>query len=409
MVLSRWQRQVRCSIRSLINRCGGVAAPRDAVTVSEWAESVPDRDGLRLWSQTAWQLPANRSVAGDLVAAAAVAAAIKSPLGQARYQQHLQGVVSRSFETFVTGLNAGRVAHCNGLVVTAENRVLAGGSGISFSCPHPTNPLRLTHLPRPRHVAGSVAVVACFAGDNYYHWLVSNLARLRLYEEAGVAADARFYIQMDKPFQRESLQLLGIPAHRILPARSQEHIHADQLLVSSWRDQQISPEDCDFLHRRLTTNLPADCPLSNRLLIMRSRRGRRSIVNQQELLRTLTPLGFEPVWLERLPLADQIELFHRAECVVGPHGAGLTNLLFCRPGAVAVEIGTPYRVLPCFAEIAHHRGLHYHLELATPVNCRHFDPVEGVGESDLCVDPLAIRNRLEPLLAARKTSRRLAA
>ncbi|NBS33522.1 MAG: glycosyltransferase family 61 protein, partial [Planctomycetia bacterium] len=228
-------------------------------------------------------------------------------------------------------------------------------------------------------------------------------------EEAGITAETRFYVPVDKPFQRESLRLLGIAADRIVPARPQTHLQADRLLVSSVRDQQLSPEDCDFLHRRLTGQLATELPADQRIVIMRRRAGRRSIVNQRALLQALTPLGFKPVWLERLPLAEQIELFYRAECVVGPHGAGLSNLLFCRPGAVAVEVGTPYRVLPCFAEIAQHRGLHHHLELATPVNLRQFDPVEGVGDSDLRVDPAAIRGRVEHLLASQEIGRRLAA
>jgi len=409
MALLRFKGQARRLLRSIVNRCGGTPTPREAVTVTEWAESAPARDGFLLRSQAAWQLPADRSVAGNLIAADTVAATIDSPVGRARYRQQLHGALSRTYETFVVSLSAGRFAHSNGLVVTPDNRVLAGGTGIFFSCPHPTNPLRLSHLPRPRRITGSVAVLACFAGENYYHWFVSNLARLRLYEAADITPDVRFYVRVDKPFQRESLRLLGIPDDRIVPARPQAHLQADRLLVSSLRDQQLSPEDCEFLHRRLTRHLATELPADQRIVIMRRRAGRRSIVNQQELLQALTPLGFKPVWLERLPLTQQIELFHRAECVVGPHGAGLTNLLFCRPGAVVIEIGTPYRVLPCFAEIAHHRRLHHHLELATPVNLRHFDAVEGVGDSDLLVDPPAIRGRVEQLLANRDSRRGQAA
>jgi len=408
MGLSQWKRKAVWSARSLINRFGGVTAPREAIAIDDWDASAASGDGLLLRTRSSWQLPPGRSVAGNLAAVEAVVAAIDNRVGQARYRQYLDGPVERACDTFVVALASGRVAHSNGLVVTPDNRVLAGGTGIFFSCPHPTNPLRLTHLPRPRRVAGDLAVIACFAGENYYHWFVSNLARLWLYEQAGVAADARFYVAVDKPFQRESLQLLGIPAERIVPAQPQAHLQADRLLVSSLRDQQLSPEACEFLHRRLTGHLAADRPANARLLIMRSRRGRRTILNQNELLRALAPLGFEPVWLERLPLAKQIDLFHTAECVVGPHGAGLTNLMFCRPGAVAVEISTPLRVLPCFSEIAHHRRLQHHLELATPVNRRHFNPVEGVGDSDLLVDPAAIRGRVEQLLAVR-AARRLAA
>jgi hypothetical protein len=409
MGVSHWQREGRRLVDSLVNRCGGVATPHDAVTVDEWAASAGPDEGFRLRSQVAWQLPGGRSVAGDLAAAEAVAAEIDNPIGQARYRQHLWGPSSRSHETFVVSLAGGRVAHGTGLVVTADNRVLTGGSGIAVSCPHPTNPLRLSHLPRPRPLAGSLAVLTSFAGKNYYHWFASGLARLRLYEEAGVARDASWYVAVNAAFQRESLRLLGIAPERIVPATPRRHLRPERLLVSSWRDQQLAPEDCDFLHRRLTRHLAADRPADRRLFIMRTRPGRRSIVNQSDLMRALAPLGFEPVRLERLPLAEQIGLFHRAECVVGSHGAGLTNLLFCRPGAVAVEIATPCRVLPCFAEIAHHRHLYHHLELARPVNRRHFDPATGIGDSDLLVDAAAIRDRVAHLLAERRPARRTAA
>ena len=93
--------------------------------------------------------------------------------------------------------------------------------------------------------------------------------------------------------------------------------------------------------------------------------------------------------------------FRGAECVVAPHGAGLTNLAFCRPGTRVVEIGTPYRPWSCFWEIAHHRRLDYHLHLAKPVRVRHFDPATGIGDSDLEVDPAALRSCVERLLAGR--------
>jgi capsular polysaccharide biosynthesis protein len=100
-----------------------------------------------------------------------------------------------------------------------------------------------------------------------------------------------------------------------------------------------------------------------------------------------------------MPLAEQIAVFSRAECVVGPHGAGLTNLTFCRPGTKVVEIGTPYRPWACFYEIAHHRGLDYHLHMASPTRVRHFDPQTAVGDSDLRVDPAGLRDVVAAHLA----------
>ena len=39
------------------------------------------------------------------------------------------------------------------------------------------------------------------------------------------------------------------------------------------------------------------------------------------------------------PLHEHIEMFHRAAVVIAPHGAGLSNLIFCREGTAVVEIG----------------------------------------------------------------------
>jgi capsular polysaccharide biosynthesis protein len=52
----------------------------------------------------------------------------------------------------------------------------------------------------------------------------------------------------------------------------------------------------------------------------------------------LAPLGFEPLCLETLPVREQLEAFAAAAVVVGVHGAGLTNLVACRPGATVLEL-----------------------------------------------------------------------
>ena len=39
------------------------------------------------------------------------------------------------------------------------------------------------------------------------------------------------------------------------------------------------------------------------------------------------------------PLHEHIKMFHRTAVVIAPHGAGLSNLIFCREGTAVVEIG----------------------------------------------------------------------
>ena len=42
--------------------------------------------------------------------------------------------------------------------------------------------------------------------------------------------------------------------------------------------------------------------------------------------------------LADIKFTDQIDLFYNAECIVGLHGAGFANLVFCKSGTKVVEL-----------------------------------------------------------------------
>ena len=65
--------------------------------------------------------------------------------------------------------------------------------------------------------------------------------------------------------------------------------------------------------------------------------------------------------LPRMDIAAQQELFSRALVVAGPHGAGLTNVLWCQPGTVVIERPT---VSTFAAAIFSHLALSVDLEYA---------------------------------------------
>jgi capsular polysaccharide biosynthesis protein len=87
----------------------------------------------------------------------------------------------------------------------------------------------------------------------------------------------------------------------------------------------------EFL-RRVAPRRPPE--RTRRIYIARAGNASRRIVNEAELTARLERLGFVAYALEKLPVAQQIELFHDAEMVVAPHGAGLANLLFAENARV---------------------------------------------------------------------------
>ena len=110
------------------------------------------------------------------------------------------------------------------------------------------------------------------------------------------------------------------------------------------------------------------------------------------MLPMLAERGIAPVRMEALDFAGQVEVMARARAVVAPHGAGLTNMLFCRAGTPVVEIADPDYPNPNFYAMAAALGLPYALV-----------PARGVGgghplHRDLSVDPAAVERALDRCL-----------
>ena len=87
-------------------------------------------------------------------------------------------------------------------------------------------------------------------------------------------------------------------------------------------------------------------PAKSIVLIDRGKHARR-FVRHKTLVRTLKSVydgrgyvveEFGPDFLTA-PLSEHIALFNRAAIVIGPHGAGFSNLIFCRENTAVVEIG----------------------------------------------------------------------
>jgi hypothetical protein len=83
----------------------------------------------------------------------------------------------------------------------------------------------------------------------------------------------------------------------------------------------------------------------------------RSVHNAAELESFLAQAGFETVEMRGLSHTAQISLFDSATFVIGPHGAELSNLLFCRPGTRVIELSPAAQFRPFFAQISDKIGL----------------------------------------------------
>ncbi len=181
---------------------------------------------------------------------------------------------------------------------------------------------------------------------NYYHWLMQSLTKLEglesYQEQTGIKPT--LIIPADPPIWKiESLRLLGYEPNDCIQW-NRSKIKVKRLVVPSFQhsasDQLVSPTACRWLRQRIFSNLPkveSQISFSSRIYISRPKTAGRRLINEDDVLEALTPLGFVAYTLENLSFSDQVRLFSQAEIVVSPHGAGLTNIIFAQ-NLIVIEL-----------------------------------------------------------------------
>jgi capsular polysaccharide biosynthesis protein len=226
-------------------------------------------------------------------------------------------------------------------------------------------------FPPVRRIPGRVAVVAVSSVFNsYYHWFFDVLPRFLLLEHSEESyggfdsIDAFVVNRITAPFQSETLAKFGIPPNKIIECREPElHIKADRLLVPSLFVEVPSQWASRMLRDRFA-NSPNANQQRLKIYISRADATARRVLNEDAVMERIAPLGFRKVTLSGMSVAEQCELFSCADVVVAPHGAGLTNLLFCREGTRIVEIFPPTYINPGYWVLANHLGLEYYCSIA---------------------------------------------
>lgn len=270
---------------------------------------------------------------------------------------------------FVAIIPRGRVWG-EGQIISPDNALLADLSlgfkrdGTYISSPEEHPVLAEERLPRPSRLAGTVAVLSAPGGRRFYHWLCDVLPRLDLIRRSSLlhGAPERYIVNSAvTDFQRESLETLGIDRAQVVESMWHPHVTADALVVPSLAERPgyISDWAVDFL-RDTFRHGPPPVGAPQRIYVSRGHATHRRVANEGEVLARLGELGFDKVEMESLTLRAKAEVLAGAEVIVGPHGAGLTNAVFCSAGCKVVELFSPLGVNPVYWRLSCAAGLDYY-------------------------------------------------
>jgi capsular polysaccharide biosynthesis protein len=272
--------------------------------------------------------------------------------------------------TYVVTVPRGRVAGYYGSVIAPGDCLLADVS-FGFVDDERHHPIRRQLKLGPvERLEGTAATVAFGHADAYFHWLFDVLPRLEILRLAGWEEHRWDHLVVNGSgagYERETLHRFDVPADKVRQLDEHGHILADQLVVPSTVGISgiIPPWACELLRSRL---LPAQRPdiTPLRLYISRSDTEQRRVDDEDRLVAMLDTLGFTCLTLSGRPLDEQIDLFSRAEVVVGPHGGGLSNLVWCRPGTAVVELYANDYVNPVFWGLSENLQIRHHHVIGHP-------------------------------------------
>jgi len=211
------------------------------------------------------------------------------------------------------------------------------------------------------------------ATRNFFHWFGAWLPGLCWRLAPGVPRSLPILIRDDAPaFQTESLKLAFGADVPILPVGAA--VRVGMLYQTRDRGTRLDPAGpFEPMIARIVAAAqargPYGAPCGPRIYISRRDTAHRPLGNEAALEGVLAAMGFAAVTMTGRPLLEQIAIVRGASAIVAPHGAGLSLLLFARPGTSVFELipamPSTMSVRLCMTRISRARG-HRHLAWLEP-------------------------------------------
>jgi O-antigen/teichoic acid export membrane protein/capsular polysaccharide biosynthesis protein len=255
-------------------------------------------------------------------------------------------------------MRAGSIRGPEGLVVGTDDYWLPEHSWYGQN---PAESRPLIGRCEPRRLEGTGLTLASnWSCENYGHLLLDSLPRIHLFTKAGFSfADVdHIYCPARNPDKAAALLArYGVPIDKCIldPLPQGGGIRFDTLIAPTFPGVRRNyPE---WVPSFLRQGLPTGTRTPYRRLYITRGSGTRKVTNESALVPLLNESGFEIYDPSQHP--DPWLDFSQATAVIGPHGAGLTDLAFCAAGTAVLELLPSDHVYPYYCSLSQAAGLRY--------------------------------------------------
>lgn len=231
--------------------------------------------------------------------------------------------------------------------------------------------------------------------NNFWHWMLEYAQSLLLARESGI--EFKVIVQRDgRKFITESLEILDVPQADLV-VNSKRYVWVEKLLlpqrITSGGENPLTPRVLELVREKVLAKVsPPKLAQPKRVYISRRDAAKRLVANEAELVELLSKYNVESVAMSDLSLRQQVELAANTDCLIAPHGAGMSHALFMPHGSLIVEIFAHDYVNPCMIPTMALLGHRYQM-LVSP------EHTPGDAPGNLRVDLQAIERILKQNLA----------
>ena len=208
-----------------------------------------------------------------------------------------------------------------------------------------------------------MAFIAFNAGwRNYYHSLTQGFFSAWLIKHFFSEISGTFVFPDQSGWRMRYLELLDCTNNLFTCHKNAVVKMPKAMLISSTYKDTYHPSPLlrdygEHLVARITSNHPS----YKNIYISRKDSGNRVMLNEDSVESFFKTKGYHVISLSGLSVDDQILIFNGAEKIVAPHGAGLSNIIFCKKGTKVLEFSFEGYNNPCFIRIAQAINLDYHV------------------------------------------------
>ena len=235
--------------------------------------------------------------------------------------------------------------------------------------------------------------------EGYFHWLTDVCPKLMAWTKQSLPKLPVLlpFSFLSHSYVQDTLAALDFPWIGFANAA---HLYVRNLFVISpvaptgnYRADLLN-EMAHIIRDYCFSKIDAGTSLPTRIWISRKDASKRYLVNEDEILSSLSGLAFSSVCLAGKTLSQQISLFAGASILVSIHGNGLTNMIWLPPGSPVIEIRRRGDYTNnCYYSLAQALGHRYYFLEA--------DDASGTGDThtaDLWLDPNSLMGLIQQIL-----------